>query len=269
MPEKRILKHLSVSDYIHPAERDYKIRPDQSIMLGKVMDSLSDVSMKLCQQFILGKYVEVTPNSLPSLYDALRDVCRILSFDGSPRLFITRDYQPTCIQLGVSDTYILVPDLIVERGDLDMLYFLLGNAVGMFKGGHLRLVTLNAMLNYIPEALPFKLVLQGKQRAADLSSDRAGLLSCQNFPAAARAILWDMGMPPEELMSMSDDEILFLSEDYAQQLKNVRQDIVEEMASAWEKWSGTSSPGFVRLQELYAWYRDGYKQLLDRFVTSM
>ncbi|MBQ6324589.1 MAG: hypothetical protein IJI26_00810 [Clostridia bacterium] len=269
MPEKIILKQLSVSDYIHPAERDYVIRPDQSMVFGKMMDSLSDVSMKLCQQYILGKYVEVTQNSLPSLYDTLKDVCRILGYDGSPRLFITRDYQPTCIQLGVSETYILVPDLIVERGDPDMLYFLLGNAVGMFKGGHLRLMTLNAMLNYIPEALPFRLALQGKQRAADLSSDRAGLLACQNYSAAARAILWDMGMPPEELMSLSDDEMLFLSEDYDQELKNLRQDIVEETASTWDKWIGTASPGFVRLRELYTWYRDGYRQLLDRFVTSM
>ena len=105
--------------------------------------------------------------------------------------------------------------------------------------------------------------------AADLSSDRAGLLACQNYSAAARAILWDMGMPPEELMSLSDEEMLFLSEDYDQELKNLRQDIVEETASTWDKWIGTASPGFVRLRELYTWYRDGYRQLLDRFVTSM
>ena len=264
MREKRFFPSLSTEDYIHPFERDYIINPDQYAVLASMMDGLSDLSISLCQQIILGKYVEVTPEMMPRVYKILENVCSILNFPASPRLFITHEYQSSCMQIGLSTMYILMPDLILSYKDDDMLYFLFGNAIGMFKGGHIRLATVNAVLTYIPGALPFRLVLQGKQRAASLSSDRAGLLACQNFSAAVRCILWDMGLPPTEIMSISDEDVLNLAADYPQQIDYQRQDALSQAAVAWKQWNGTVFPGYIRIRDLYTWYRNGYSMLTAR-----
>lgn len=263
MRGKRFFPRLSAEDYMHPFERDSLINPEQSETLANMMDGLSDLSISLCRQIILGKYVEVTPKMLPRVHEILDNVCHILSFPASPRLFITHEYQSGFMQVGISTMYILMPDLILSYEDDDMLYFLFGNAVGMFKGGYIRLSTVNAVLTYIPGALPFRLVLQGKQRAAGLSSDRAGLLASQNFSAAARCIMWDMGLHPDEIMSMSDDDVMNLAADYPKQIDYQHQDVLSQAASVWKQWNGTLFPGYIRLRELHAWYIDGYPELID------
>lgn len=263
MRGKRFFPKLFAEDYMHPFERDYVINPEQNAALASMMDGLSDLSISLCQQIILGKYVEVTSEMLPRVHEILNNVCHILSFPASPRLFITHEYQSGFMQVGLSTMYILMPDLILSYDDDDMLYFLFGNAVGMFKGGYIRLSTVNAVLTYIPGALPFRLVLQGKQRAVGLSSDRAGLLACQNFSAAIRCIMWDMGFPPDEIMSMSDEDVLNLAADYPRQIDYQRQDVLSQAAATWKQWNGTLFPGYVRIRELHTWYLNGYSDIMD------
>ncbi len=263
--EKIAFHGISTNDYIHPHEQDFLLDLDHAPLAAQAMDRLSDLSLTLCKQIVLGKYVEITPHMMPQLFDVMRDVCRILNFDGLLRLYVTHEYQPSCMQIGSDVMCVLMPDLMLEKADQDMLYYMLGNAVGMYKGGHIRLATVNAILTAIPEALPVRLALQMKQRAADLTSDRAGLLACQNFCAAARCILWDLGMPPGELFHLTDEETLMLAQDYPQELAYVRQGLLSEAASAWKKWNGTVSPGFYRLRELFTWYKKDYAQLINRY----
>lgn len=263
--KKIILSGLTTSEYIHPMERDSILKLDQIICVSEILDQLSDLGLAVSRQIILGKYVEVLPEMLSELHNALREVCQILNFCGDIHPLITREYQPSCIQLGRDQMYILIPDWMIQKASPDMLYFLLGNAIGMFKGGHIRLATATSVLQYVPEALPVRLVLQARQRAADLSSDRAGLLACQNFPDAVRCILWDMGMPADELLSFQDEEILDLVQDYIQDMSALYQGELAEAATTWMKWNGTVSPGYFRLKELYQWYNNGYQQLIKRY----
>lgn len=266
MTERKILYGLSVTDYMHPLERDFLFNPDNGPILEQALDQLTDLAVVLTQQIIFGKYVEIKPHMMPRLEAVLKDVCAMLGLAVQPRLFITHDYQPCCMQAGSNAMYILIPDLMAERADDDMLYYLFGNSVGMFKGGHLRLATVNSVLQFIPQALPFRLPLQAKQRAADLSSDRAGLLACQNFAAACRCIFWDLGMPPDELFTLSDEETLMLAQSYPRELEYLHKGLLTGVASQWKKWNGVISPGFFRIHELYQWYQEGYPELMQRIT---
>ena len=267
MGKKIILTGLSASEYIHPMERDSALKLDQMIGVSGLLDRLSDLGLADNQQVVLGKYVEVLHEMQPELQAVLREVCHILNFRGDIHLLITREYQSSCIQLGRDTMYILIPDWMIEKASTDMLYYLIGNAVGMFKGGHIRLATATSILQYVPEAFPVRLALQARQRAADLSSDRAGLLACQNFAEAARCILWDMGMPADELLSLQDEEIQDLVQDYTQEIDSLYQGELTAAATAWTKWNGTVSPGYFRLKELYQWYKTGYQQLIKRYSS--
>lgn len=263
--DKMVLKGLLATDYIHPMERDSMLKLDQMPGIAQIMDRLSDLGLAVSRQIVLGKYVEVLPGTLPELRSALQEVCDILNYRGDIHLFITREYQVSCMQLGSDMMYILIPDRILEKASQDMLYFLLGNAIGMFKGGHVRLATATSILQFVPLALPVSLALQARQRAADLSSDRAGLLACQNFAAAARCVLWDMGMPADALFDFQNEEILDLVQDYVRDMGALYQGELAEAATAWAKWNGTVSPGYIRLRELYQWYQDGYQTLIQRY----
>lgn len=153
MNTKVELAGLSVSSYAHPREKELGLSQDNSALVADALDRFSDFSLSVCKQIIMGKYVEVKQADMPELHSILRDVCRILDYDGERiRLYITRDYQPSTMQVGGEERYVLLPDLVVERADRDVLHYLLGNAVGMFKGGHIRLATINSVLMYLPVA---------------------------------------------------------------------------------------------------------------------
>ena len=158
----------------------------------------------------------------------------------------------------------LIPDYILNEFDLEMKLFAFGNSLAMFKGGHVRLATINSVMCGGVITAPVALAVQTYLRAADLSSDRAGLLCCQNFSAAARCIFAEIGMPLTELRFLDDEEILRLTEDYLEKSQLATFDMLTENAKILKRITGEISPPAVRLRELLNWYRGDYKQVLSR-----
>lgn len=257
--KRKILNGLQTDDYIHPMEKNSVIQIEQSGVVAMAMDKFSDLATEICNQIVLGRYVELYEDTCPRILSILKDVCRILNYQKKVRIFVTHEYENSCIQLGNDVGYILLTDRIINEASDDMLYFALGNCIGMFKGGHIRLATVNAAMTFIPELLPVRIALQSKQRAADLSSDRAGLLACQNYAAAVRYILWELGIPQSELQVMSDARVCRIAKHYPDDLKYLRRGVLSEGFSEWKKWNGTTSPAAYRLKEITEWYNTGYK----------
>lgn len=262
---KKCLKGLRLEEYIHPAEQKYRGESGEGAdLVSKGLDALSDLSVSMVRRITLGKYVEVTAQTAPYAVGVLRDVCRILDYDHQPRLYVCRKMSQEVVVGGTDSAQILLSDYTLEQLDRDMLYYVFGNAVSMLKAGHVRLATVCSVLGGSPVMMPFRLALQAYLRAADLTSDRGGLLACQNFSAAARYLLWEAGLPMSELRGKDDAELEKLCDAYLEAMDCVSTDWVSYLSSEWMKLNWSATAAVYRLRELSTWYRQRYQDVLNR-----
>lgn len=260
---RKYLTGISSNDYIHPTEK--KIRINSSENISKGLDALNDLSVSLVRRITLGKHIHVTDETAPVLYNIVKDVCEVLDYAPVPQVYICHQAAQTMFCAGTDQNQITLSDYILEQYDYDMLYFAIGNLISMFKSGHVKLVTVCSMMPPTPVGKAFELLLNTYLRAADLSSDRGGLLACQSFPAAARCILWDAGIPISDTQKMNEDEIIKISEAYINATDTYSPGWLEHIAMGWENLNMTSTPYAYRLKELLTWYRSGYTELLQHW----
>ena len=264
---KTILAGLRPDDYVHP--NDYAFRNqkgEERSLAERGLDVLADASLALFRRITEGRYVELTETSDPYLTGLLRSTCAILDYPHPPRLFVTHERGTnTSVGGSVSAAQILMPDYILQEYDEDMLYYILGNAVAMLKSGHVRLSTVCAVMVDSPVTKPFQLVLESWMRAADLSSDRGGLLACQSWPAAARCLMAEAGMPPREMRAMDDAEIAAVSEGFMLGADDACPNWMTEISGLWKKLNWSTTPPAERMRQLKAWLNGGYESLMCRW----
>lgn len=263
--KKIVFSNLQVNDYIHPDEIKIFNNSDNKTLIDKGLNTLNDVSVSMVRKITLGKYIKLTKNTAPHLIEILENTCKILDFPKIPSLYECHEADHMVLTGGTDNLQITMSDYIIENFDDNMFYFLFGNAISMFKGNHTRLATICSVINGIQYAAPFKLILQTYLRAADLSSDRGGLLACQDFSVAAKCILWDIGMPITDLNNMSEKEIIMITQNYIRETEMISKGKLSDIATLWKKVNSSSSPAYTRLNELYLWYKDGYFNIIDRW----
>ena len=265
MVEKKfVLKGLRHEDYIHPEEKFFNDKnPGNFSLIKQGMDFLNDVSIKFVRQITEGKWVEINRKTAFDVLDVVYDVCKILDYQNMPRLFVRHEHSMNIIVGGTDYSQILIPDYILNEFDLQMQYFVIGNAITMFKSEHVQLATVCSVMCGGVITTPVRLALQAYLRAADLSSDRGGLLSCQDFSAAARCILAESGLPLSEMRFLDDNEILALVENYLQEMSYGSFDNLLNTAAYLQKVTGNQAPPSIRLKELLKWYRNGYEDTLS------
>lgn len=259
------LNGLKVEDYIHPEEKFFADKnPTNFPLLREGLNFVNDLSVRLVRQITEGKWVELRRQIAPEVFDVAEEACRLLDYPSLPRLFVRRDRYMKITVGGTDYSQMLIPDFILNEFDRQMHLFVFGNAIGMFKGGHVQLATISSVFCDGMLTAPVALVMQAYLRAADLSSDRAGLLCCQDFSAAARCILAETGMPLSELRFWNDDETLRIVESYLEHAEAGSFDMLTENTKFIRRSTSETSPFAVRLRELLTWYRGGYEEIFSR-----
>lgn len=262
---KVCLKGLRLEDYIHPREKKYRqSREEDAGLVGKGLDALNDLSVSIVRRITQGQYVEITRETAPRVMGILDDVCTILDHPTPPRVYVCRQMSQDIAVGGTDSAQILVPDCILDQFDEGMLYYVFGNAVSMFKAGHVRLATVCSVLGDSPLMMPFRLPLQAYLRAADLTSDRGGLLACQDIGAAMRYMLWEAGLPLRETRELDAPALTALAEAYLSEMERVGADWVTHLSSEWMKLNWATTAPIYRLRELCDWYRTDYEAILGR-----
>lgn len=264
---KRILKGLALDDYIHPEEKKFRLGAENFSLVQSALDLLNDVSVQLVRQITEGKWVELKASAAPEIFSDLDEVCTILDYPHRPKIFTRRERSFKIVVGGTDYMQMLIPDYVLNEYDAQMRRYLLGNAVSMFKSGHVQLSTISSVLCANSLTALVQLALLTYLRAADLTSDRGGLLACQNFSAAARCILLEAGLPLSELRYLSDEEIVDFSEKYILEM-SYREvgDLISETATFFNRIVQAETPPHVRLSELLLWYRGGYEKVLSKGV---
>lgn len=262
--ERIVFPGLKVDDYISPEEQNMLLSSDMGL-ITKGLDMLNDINVALVKRITLGRYIEVTKETAPDVYCIIEDVCRILDYHPVPKVYVCHQPAQELFCAGTDHNQITFSDYLLEKFDEDMLYFAFGELIAMFKGGHTRLSTVCYIIPPIPEVVPVRLPLLSYLRAADLSSDRGGLLACQSFAAAARCILWDAGIPMSEMAGKSEEEMIRLTQDYIASVKAVSPELLGKIATSWKKWNMESMPHVYRLQQLLSWYCGGYHEVVSKW----
>ena len=262
--EKAKLVGLLEEDYIHPDEVQMRYG-NQNTVVQSGLDKLNDLSVALMRRMTLGRYIHVTEDTAPELIGIVNDVCSILDYPAVPKVYICHQAAQTIFCAGTDHMIVVISDYIVDNFDGDMLYFVIGNTISMFKSGHVGMVTAYSMMPGKLLSLPVELAIKRYLRAADMTSDRAGLLACQNIVAAMKCILWEAGMPLSEIRMLNEPETMQLCEAYIDGVENISLDSVTELATSLKEYDMDSMPHPYRIKELLAWYRTDYPEVMQKW----
>lgn len=262
MPE--ILKGLTMRDYAHPDD----IKTTESLMKSKAVEKLFEAVedkyyYPIKRMEALGGCVKVTKENAPRLCTMVEEVCEILDHDKIPEVYTRRECKLQIYINGDEQPMLIVPDLVVNRLDDDMLRFHLGRSISRLKSEHIKLLyATKAVIEVsgLVEGLQTltKLGFADWMRKSDLTADRGGLLACQNINAAIRFLMYKAGMPPEETKKVKIHDYI-----EACRIENKVSRISKSVDAIdnIEPWTND------RIAELFLWYtQGGYGDILDKYA---
>ena len=245
---KITFRGLQTEDYAHPSEKIFSERIN--------LDKLADENF---QQLDSG--TELNQQIAPEIFDNVQEVCDILDYPNMPKVFVRND---TCATVLVNGDNISITERFIKEFDKQMKKFFFGKAVSMIKGGQSRFTMINCQ-NLSASTI---MNLQAYLRAVNLSSDRGGLLCCQNFTAAAHCILVEEGLSLSYLKTLSGKEISQLAKNYLEQANEITSERQSGAASLFKPISGNREPAPIRFTELLTWYfGDDYAKILSSAVA--
>lgn len=252
----------------HPDEDKAYFNVMRSKKIQSLLKQANDLSVEFFIGTVRGSYVELSEETAPDFFRVLKDVCRILNFPEIPRVFTRHAMSQEVIACGSEEKYLVVSDYTMDEFNEDEMYYLVGNAIAMYKAGH---TDLSNLLQFLGGQLFFALDLPLKAflRAADLSSDRGGLLACQSFAAAARCHFHELGLPlsqSRELFKTDEEAETFVSRylETVDETQDENEDILIHIIKGVQNLAYFEGPANKMLAEMYRWYTDpkGYRRII-------
>ncbi len=262
------LPGISSRAYEHPADRSALVALRKLTGFDVIMKNLaslfSDRSLRL---MFMASSVRASDQQFPHLYQTMLDGAYILDLPRVPELFISQDPEVNAFALGTDKSFIVVTTGLVDLMDAEEMRWVIGHELGHVLSGHgvyrtmlYYLTQLAARLALVPFAwIGLKAVIWGLEewyRKSELSCDRAGLLACQDVPAARRALMKLAGGP--QLAELSHDEFLRQAREY-DAVPDVREGLLKLL-----QLLGTTHPfAVVRFAEIDRWASEGeYREIL-------
>ena len=273
MIERKVLNQFQVSDFIHEKELELQSSVINSPEVKKLIEMVSDVNLKINKTRIQGTYIQLYPHTAPEIFFVLEDVCRILGHDHVPELYMCKMMSKIIQPCTAEKDYIIISDYVLEQYDTEMLYFAFGNAVTMILAGHVKMTTAAAYMGCnIWTALP-QMKFKEYLHAADATSDRGGLLACQNFAAAARCHLLELGIPPvcSRKYFTTDSEAIAFIDTYLKDIagKNGYNRSFTALGEWWINTKSFEGAANVMLADLYQWYLQDYHNLMKKYTQEV
>lgn len=201
LPERNrvVLTGISARAWEHPADRAslaaVRKVPGGARALRALAGLVREPSLHL---LALGSDVRVSARQFRRLHTLHLDACRVLDVVKVPELYVTQDPHLSAWTIGIDRPFVTLTTGLVEALDEEELRFTLAHELGHVLSGHavygtmLRLLAALSTRSFFPLGTlglrALVLALEGWQRAAELSGDRAGLLGGQDPDAAQRAL---------------------------------------------------------------------------------
>ncbi|WP_395111045.1 M48 family metallopeptidase [Actinomadura sp. SCN-SB] len=192
---------ISSRAYEHPADRSALVALRGLTGFDTVLRRLSGlISERALRLMFLGGAVRVGDNQFHHLNDMVRDACYILDMPEVPEVYVRQFPVPNAMAIGSDRPFIVINTGLLDLLDDEETRFVVGHEVGHILSGHAVyrtmmeiLIQLGARLSWLPLGnVAIGAILIGLNewfRKAELSSDRAGLLTGQDVDAAKRTMM--------------------------------------------------------------------------------
>ncbi|PYP93555.1 MAG: hypothetical protein DMD34_11955 [Gemmatimonadetes bacterium] len=186
---RRILTQIAPVAWEHPADRaalqSLRAVPGFDEVVKKIFGFIGERGVRLIFQ---ADAVRVGPTQFPRLNQLYTDVLTSMDWPERPELFVSQTPFANAGAFGMDKPFIVINSGTLKLLDDDEMRNVLGHELGHVMSGHALYHTILVLiLNVSLGALPF---LAGIGfRKSELSSDRAGLLACQDATASLRVNL--------------------------------------------------------------------------------
>jgi Zn-dependent protease with chaperone function len=189
MPVK--LTDISSAAWEHAADRaalnSLRALPGFDEVVRKVAGFFGEKGVR---QLFLANAVRVGPNQRPQLYALYKEVLETMDWPVEPQLYVSQTPLVNAAAVGFDKPFIVLNSGMLSLLDREEQRNILGHELGHIMSGHttyttIAIIILTVGLNNLPflagiALLPFQLALLEWYRKAELSADRAGLLTGQD-----------------------------------------------------------------------------------------
>ena len=185
-----ILREISPHAWEHPTDRaalaSLRQIPGFDSLLRKFVGTFGETNVKT---IFTAAAVRVGPKQYRSIHESLVRVCEVLDTDVPP-LYVSQTPIMNAGAYGMDNPFIVLNSRLIEIGAPEEVEVVLGHEVGHIMSEHALYRTLLYLLLTFSSrvsplvgqaALPITLALLEWSRKAEISCDRAGLLSSQNL----------------------------------------------------------------------------------------
>ena len=267
---RKILHGLDVDEFRHPDEKKNRQLAMNNPILKRALTYTADFCRTAIGPTTKGTFVQINEHCAPEIFKIIYDVCAVLEVDPNFNVYICHLMYNNIMPIGVDgQSYLVIPDYVIDTFDDEMLYYNFGNAITMIKADHVSLTTLAA---YMPGGglieAP-KMLFNAYLHSADATSDRGGLLASQNFAATVRCHLFELGIPPKVSRTLftTDKEASIFVADYLHEQLNIINGFSTVLMTASRKYQDLTyieAPANTMLYELYEWYQAplGYRRVM-------
>ncbi|MFB2979105.1 M48 family metallopeptidase [Microseira sp. BLCC-F43] len=274
--EQKVLTGLRSEAYEHPFDRkalaSLEKMPGVSLLLKKINEYGIDRLLRL--QF-LGNDIRVTPRNFPYLHKSFVETCQILDVSPVPEFYLCRGtgYIQT-YTIGVEKPLVSINLEGMEWLSHEELLYVLGQEVAHIKSRHLlyhqTAIILPSLKTFLSNttlglggllASGVELALYNWLMMAKFTSDRAGLLACQDVEVATTALMKIAGLPREYLSTEIVEDFIDQAREFSSESFN-NLDKIAKMLSFMEyrfSWA------IMRASELLKWVDSGeYEALIQQ-----
>lgn len=275
--ERVKLENLNPLEYEHPFDRKALESLEATPGLSTFVKTIRKYSFDKVQKIIhTGSYLQVNENQYSKLYTIYSECCDILDFSVKPKFYLKQMYEINAYATCFAD-----PIVVIGTGCLDVLTddeirFILGHELGHVKSHHLLYHDMAGIIAQIGTilgdmtlgiggvvSLGLQIALLYWQRMSEFTSDRAGLLACQDYNAVITTIAKMAGVDrksPEQL-----NPTAFMNQ--AREFEGFDYDTLDKLAKLYSVIELTHPWTVMRAAELDKWVSSGqYEAVLSRLT---
>ena len=271
----KVLTNLDPREYEHPLDKKALNSLEKTRGLEKLIRKFYDLGIeKILKIQYTGSNIKVTANNFPELYHTLESCCEVLYLESIPELYLQSGDQLEAMTLGVEKPIIILDQAVYEHLNKDEWRFILGKEIGHIKSAHMLYHEIGWLLPLISDALaaptlgvsmlftaPLQLALVNWMRMSAYTSDRAGLLACQDIKVATQVLMKIAGLPKGANVDSCLDEFIIQAREF--------QGYDSKMFSRTIKFVGaffSERPWTIdRANKFISWAEsEAYRAVLDR-----
>ncbi len=272
----QLLTGLRSTDYEHPYDRKalnaLEGTPGFEFLMKKFWEY--GIETMLTVQ-CTGSNLQVTKRNFPRLFEIFEHACATLDLPVKPRLYFQLGADIDSSATGVENPIVILSSETADRMTDAELLFIMGHELGHIKSNHVLYQNMGEAIpvlgDYLGQVtfgvgnmigLGLTLALQNWKRMAQFTADRAGLLACQDYEAAASAMVKLAGLPLKYYDKNVRDEFIRQAKDF----QELDYENLSKVAKVMATLTATHPWTVQRAAELHRFFNDG---MMDTIMTSL